>query len=179
MAPFHRSGQHGRVRPVTILVLGATVALIGSACSKGNDSSSSGSTTAVPPVIKVSVSGFRYHGVPSSLKAGYTTFLFSNDESFQITHEMIPIELPSGKTTTDVENAAKMPPAGKGPASEDEWLHVGGDYGTIDTGGHLLIPIYLYPGTYAVACWQQGTQSGGDNGPPHVSIGMIAGFTVS
>ena len=174
MAPFHRSGRLGRLRPAHILVLGAIVALVGSACSKGQSNSNT-PTTATPPVIKVSVSGFRYHGLPSTIKAGYTTFLFSNDESFQITHEMIPIELPSGKTTQDVINAGKA----KGPASEDEWLHVGGDYGTIDTGGHLLIPIYLYPGSYAVACWQQGTQSGGDNGPVHVSIGMIAGFTVS
>ena len=175
MAPFHRSGRGGRLRPVTILAIGAAVAIIGSACSKGQDNSSSGTTTATPPVIKVSASGFRYHGLPSTVKQGYTTFLFSNDESFQIAHEMIPIALPSGKTTQDVIADGKA----KGPASEDDWLHVGGDYGTIDTGGHLLIPIYLYPGSYAVACWQQGTQSGGDNGPVHVSIGMIAGFTVS
>ena len=177
MAPFHRSGRSGWLRPVQVMVMAVAVVLVGSACSKGQTSSTS--TSATPPVIKVYVSGFRYHGVPSTIKAGYTTFLFSNQESFEITHEMIPIQLPSGKTTQDVENDAKMPPQGKGPASEDEWLHVGGDFGTIDTGGHLLIPIYLYPGTYAVACWQQGTQSGGTNGPPHASIGMVAGFTVS
>jgi len=174
MAPFHRSGRLGRLRPVHILVLGAVVALIGSACSKGQTNSST-STTATPPVIKVSVSGFRYHGLPSTIKAGYTTFLFSNDESFQITHEMIPIALPSGKTAADVEADGKA----KGPASEDDWLHIGGDFGTADTGAHLLEAIYLYPGSYAVACWQQGTQSGGDNGPVHVSIGMIATFSVS
>ncbi|HXY73611.1 MAG TPA: hypothetical protein VEM41_13820 [Actinomycetota bacterium] len=173
MAPFHRSGRHGRLRPAHILMLGAAVVLIGSACSKGQSSSTT--TTATPPVIKVSVSGFRYHGMPATIKQGYTTFLFSNDESFQITHEMIPIALPSGKTTQDVINDGKA----KGPASEDDWLHAGGDFGTADTGAHVLEAIYLYPGNYAVACWQTGTQSGGTNGPVHVSIGMIAPFTVS
>ena len=172
MAPFHRSGGGRRLRPVTVLVMAAIVALVGSACSKGQ--SSTKSTYVPPPVIKVYAQGFRYHGLPSTIQPGYTTFLFSNQESFEITHEMIPIELGS-KTAQDVEADGHA----KGPASEDDWLHIGGDFGTADTGAHVLEAIYLYPGNYAVACWQQGTQSGGDNGPVHVSIGMIAPFTVS
>jgi hypothetical protein len=42
-----------------------------------------------------------------------------------------------------------------------------------------LETLYLPPGNYAFACWQTGTQSGGDNGPPHAAKGMVAEFTVT
>jgi hypothetical protein len=103
------------------------------------------------------------------------TFLFQNKESFKITHEMIPIALPSGKTADDVISEART----NGTASEDEWLHIGGDFGAVDTGASIVETLYLPPGNYAFACWQTGTQSGGDNGPPHAAKGMAAEFTVT
>ena len=109
------------------------------------------------------------------MSAGLHQLLFENRESFEITHEMIPVALPSGKTAADITADAKQ----NGPASEDDWLHIGGDFGTADTGAGLVELIYLPAGNYAVACWQTGKPSGATNGPPHAAIGMVQGFTVS
>jgi hypothetical protein len=146
------------------------VVLVATACSNSSDNSSSAT-----PLTKVFVQKFRYHGMPTTLPAGLHQFLFQNEESFPITHEMIPVALPSGKTVQDVIAEAKA----KGPDSEDEWLHIGGDFGPADTGAGVVETLYLPPGNYAVACWQTGTPSGGDNGPPHAAKGMVFGFSVS
>jgi hypothetical protein len=113
--------------------------------------------------------------VPATLPAGVNQILFQNKESFPITHEMIPIALESGQTAQDVIDGAKT----GGPDDEDNWLHIGGDFGAVDTGAGIVEWLNLPPGTYAFACWQTGTQSGGTDGPPHASIGMVATFTVS
>ena len=107
------------------------------------------------------------------------TFLFENKESFPITHEMIPIALPTGKSAQDVISAAQAKGPTGGPASEDLWLHIGGDFGPADTGASVVETLYLPPGNYAFACWQTGTQSGGENGPPHAAKGMVAQFSVT
>jgi len=121
------------------------------------------------------VQKFRYHGMPTTLKSGIHQCLFENKESFPITHEMIPVALPSGKTSKDVTADAQA----TGPDSEDEWLHIGGDFGPADTGASVVETLFLPPGTYAIACWQTGTQSGGENGPPHAAKGMVFQFTVT
>ena len=152
-------------------ILVAVVALVASACVQSESSSGNGSSG----LTKIFVQKFRYHGVPSTLPSGVHEFLFQNQESFPITHEMIPIALPEGKTAQDVIDGAKT----NGPDDEDSWLHIGGDFGAVDTGAGIIEWLNLPPGTYAFACWQTGTQSGGDNGPPHASIGMVAQFTVT
>jgi hypothetical protein len=155
----------------TVLPLAAVMLLVGTACAKGrSDSTSSG-----PPLTTVFVQQFRYHGLPTTMKSGIHQFLFENRESFPITHEMIPVQLPSGKTAQDVMQDAKS----KGPDSEEEWLHIGGDFGPADTGAGVVETLFLPPGTYAMACWQTGTPEGKDNGPPHASIGMVFQFTVT
>ena len=164
MAQFLRHGMR-------VAALVAVIVLVATACSKSTPSSTTPSNT-------IFVQKFRYHGVPATLTSGIHQFLFENKESFPITHEMIPIALPTGKTAQDVINAAKAPNDAK-PASEDMWLHIGGDFGPADTGASVVETLYLPPGTYAFACWQTGTQSGGENGPPHASIGMVAQFTVT
>ena len=164
MAQFLRHGMR-------VAALVAVIVLVATACSKSTPSSTTPSNT-------IFVQKFRYHGVPATMTSGIHQFLFENKESFQITHEMIPIALPSGKTAQDVINAAKAP-GDAGPASEDMWLHIGGDFGPADTGASVVETLYLPPGNYAFACWQTGTQSGGENGPPHASIGMVAQFTVT
>jgi hypothetical protein len=146
----------------------AVVALVGTACSKSSESSATPTTT-------VFVQNFKYNGMPASLSSGIHQLLFQNKESFPITHEMIPVALPSGKTADDVIADAKS----KGAASEDEWLHIGGDFGAIDTGAGLVETLNLPPGNYAIACWQTGTQSGAEDGPPHAAKGMVYGFTVT
>jgi hypothetical protein len=149
------------------------VILVASACSKSDDNSSSGG--ALTPTATIFVQNFQYHGVPASIPSGIVTLLFQNKESFPITHEMIPIALPAGKTAQDVIQGAKS----NGPDDEDNWLHIGGDFGAVDTGANLVEILNLPPGNYAFACWQTGTQSGGENGPPHASLGMVTSFTVT
>ncbi len=151
------------------LVIPALFIVAATSCS----SSSSSSAGALPTTIFVQ--NFRYNGVPPTIQSGVVQFLFENKESFPITHEMIPIALPDGKTAQDVIAAAQK----NGASSEDEWLHIGGDFGAADTGASIVETLYLPPGNYAFACWQTGTQSGGDNGPPHAAKGMVAQFTVS
>ena len=146
----------------------AVVLLMAASCSKSSDNTAT-------PLTTIFVQQFKYHGVPSTVTAGLNQFLFQNKESFPITHEMIPIALPSGKTAQDVIDAAKA----TGPDSEAEWLHIGGDFGPADTGAGVVETLYLPPGTYAFACWQTGTQSGGTDGPTHASIGMVTSFTVT
>jgi hypothetical protein len=149
-----------------VFAVAAMLALVSTACSKSSSSSSELTT--------VFVQKFRFHGMPTTLPAGLHQFLFQNKESFQIDHEMIPVALSSGKTAQDIVADAKA----NGPDSEDSWLHIGGDFGTAATGAGVVETLYLPPGNYAMACWQTGTSTGGE-GPPHVSIGMVAQFTVT
>jgi hypothetical protein len=152
-------------------VVAAVIALAATGCSSSSSSSGgAGSLTA-----QIFVQNFRYNGVPATLPTGVVTLLFQNRESFKITHEMIPIALESGQTAQDVIDGAKA----NGPSDEDNWLHIGGDFGAADTGAGVIETLYLPPGNYAFACWQTGTQSGGDNGPPHASKGMVQAFTVA
>lgn len=159
--------MRGKARKSVPLVFAvvATFGLVGTACSKSS----------ATPLTIVFVQKFRYHGMPTTLSAGLNQIVFQNKESFPITHEMIPIALPAGKTARDVQADAKA----KGAKSEDDWLHVGGDFGSVDTGASIAETIYLAPGRYAIACWQTGTPTGGTNGPPHAAIGMVFQFTVS
>src|SRR5439155_8076193 len=75
-------------------VLVAVGVMVASSCS----SSSSAGGGAITPAATIFVQNFRYNGVPTTLSSGILTFLFENKESFPITHEMIPIALPAGKT---------------------------------------------------------------------------------
>jgi hypothetical protein len=154
-----------------VSIVSAVLALATVGCSSSSSSAGSGLT----PNATISVQNFKYSGVPASFSSGIVTLLFQNQESFPITHEMIPIALPTGKTAQDVISEAQK----NGPESEDEWLHIGGDFGAIDTGAGLVEVLNLPPGNYAFACWQTGTQSGGENGPPHAAKGMVAEFTVA
>jgi hypothetical protein len=152
-------------------IIVVAVLVVASGCSSSTTSAAAGNT----PTATIFVQNFKYNGVPATVTSGVVTFLFQNKESFTITHEMIPVALPSGKTADDVIAEARA----TGPKSEDEWLHIGGDFGAIDTGASLVETLYLPPGNYAFACWQTGTQSGGDNGPPHAAKGMVSQFTVT
>src|SRR5207302_8768090 len=129
-------------RPVALAVVGA-VMLAGSACSKSSSSNT--------PTATVFVQKFRYHGMPTTIKSGVVTFLFENRESLPITHEMIPVSLPAGKTAQDIINdtKAKGKDADGAAVAEDDWLHIGGDFGAADTGASVVETLFLPPGTYA------------------------------
>jgi hypothetical protein len=156
-----------------VLALGGVLTLVVlalPACSNDNSSSSA------PKPTTVFVEKFRYHGMPATMSSGVHEFLFENKESFAITHEMIPVALPAGKTADDIVSEAKA----KGPDSEDEWLHIGGDFGPADTNASVVEWLYLPPGNYAIACWQTGVPNNpSKEGPPHAAKGMVFGFNVT
>jgi hypothetical protein len=165
-----RTRHASATRVGAVLAVMAVLAVLMTGCSKGRSASASQT-----PLTTIYVQKFRYHGMPSTLTAGLHQLLFQNKESFPITHEMIPVALPEGKTADDIISDTKA----KGPDAEDDWLHIGGDFGPADTGAGVVETLYLPPGNYAIACWQTGTPQGKDNGPPHAAIGMVFGFTVT
>jgi hypothetical protein len=163
MRGMRSTGRMG-VRPVLVVALVSVLALVGSACSK------SASTT---PSYDVFVQKFRFHNIPASLPGGELIINFSNKESDTITHEMVLVQLPSGKTADDIIGDAKS----GGTDSEDEWLHFG-EIGEVDTGATKSGLFDLPAGTYALACWQTGNLGGG-KGTPHAARGMVFTFTVT
>jgi hypothetical protein len=150
----------------------AAVVLVASGCS--SDSSSS---TPAAPVYDVFAQKFRFHGMPASIPAGNFQVNFSNKESFPITHEMILKALPAGKTAQDVIDSAKVPGCKGGGPCETQYLAFG-EIAGVDTGATLSNVFDLPAGNYFFACWETGTVSGGDNGPPHAAKGMVQTFTV-
>jgi hypothetical protein len=158
-------------RRATALALIGVLALVGSACSKGRTGSG-------VVAYNVFAQQFRYHGFPASFKSGNVQINFSNKESFPIVHEMILAQLPAGKTSTDLITSAKVPGCTGGGPCEAQYLHFG-EVDDVSTGATISGVFDLPPGNYFLACWQQGTAAGADNGPPHLSIGMVDVFTVT
>jgi hypothetical protein len=162
-------------RKVGVCTLALGLVLTG--CAKGHTTQAAASSDSGTGLTtyNVSVQKFKYSGMPDSIKSGPVLVAFSNHESFPITHEMVVVGLPSGKSAQDVIAAAKA----TGDKSEDGWLHFG-EIGEVNTGATIANVFSLPPGTYAMACWQTGTPEGKtEGGPVHLTIGMIHQFTVS
>src|SRR2546422_9536028 len=155
------------------VALAAVLLLIGTACSKGRSSAGSGVVA-----FNVFAQKFRYNGMPASIKTGNIQINFSNRESFPIVHEMIVAQVPTGKTATDLIESAKVKGCEGGGDCESQYLHFG-EVDDVSTGATISGVFDLPPGQYFLACWQQGTPEGKDNGPPHASIGMVDTFTVT
>lgn len=153
-----------------VAVLGAVFVLSASACSK--------SSTPTAPVYNVFAQQFRFHGMPASIPSGNIQINFSNKESFPITHEMIVKALPSGKNAQDIIDSAKVPGCKGGGPCETQYLAFG-EIAGVDTGASLSNVFDLPPGQYFFACWETGTQSGAEDGPPHASKGMVFTFNVT
>ena len=160
-----------RMRAIRIVGLVAVLLLVGTACSKGRGGSG---VTA----YDVFVQKFRFNSMPASLPTGNLQINFTNRESFPIVHEMILLQLPSGKTPTDLINSAKVKGCAGGEACESQYLHFG-EIPDVSTGATRSSVFNLPPGHYFLACWQQGTPDGKDNGPTHLSIGMLYLFNVT
>ena len=105
--------------------------------------------------------------------SGNLTIDFSNRESLPITHEMVLVSLPQGKSKQDIISDASK----KGAKSEDDWLHFG-EIPEVDSGATKAQVFDLPAGTYALACWQNGNLGGG-TGKVHAARGMVFQFTVS
>jgi hypothetical protein len=160
------------VPTVAVLALASVLALLSTVCSSKNTVTASGGGLTN---YSVYVQKFRYHGMPATIPSGVFTIGFSNRENLPITHEMVVVSLPSGKSAQDVINDAKS----GGTGSEDNWLHFG-EIGDVDTGATIANVFDLPPGNYAMACWQTGNL--GDptaKGKPHAARGMVFQFKVT
>ena len=162
-----RRSIHGGWRGAALV---AVVVLVATACSK--------SSTPASPIYDVFAQKFRFHGMPASIPSGNLQINFSNKESFPITHEMIMLQLPAGKTVQDIIDSAKVKGCEGGAACEAQYLHFG-EIAGVDTGATKSSVFNLPPGDYFIACWEKGTPQGGSNGPPHASIGMVFTFKVT
>jgi hypothetical protein len=165
--------EAGRGKAVRVVALAAVLLLVGAACSKGRSSTGSGVVA-----FNVFAQKFRYNGMPASYKSGNIQINFSNRESFPIVHEMIVAQVPTGKTSTNLIESAKVKGCVGGGDCESQYLHFG-EIDDASTGATKSQVFDLPPGQYFLACWQQGTPEGADNGPPHLSIGMVYVFTVT
>jgi hypothetical protein len=159
-------------RLVSVAALVAVVVIVASGCTK------SSSNTPTTPSYDVFAQKFRYHGMPASIPGGDLQINFSNKESFPIVHEMIVAALPTGKTVQDVIDSAKVKGCTGGGPCESQYLHFG-EVDDVSTGATISEVFNLPPGNYFMACWQQGTVSGSDNGPTHASKGMVFEFKVT
>jgi hypothetical protein len=172
---MNRRAWTGRKAVVLGCALALGLALTG--CAKGHTTTAAASSSADSGLTtyNVSVQKFKYSGMPDLIKSGPMLLTLSNHESFPITHELVVVGVPSGKSAQDIIADAKK----KGDQSEDDWLHFG-EIGEVNTGATIAGVFSLPPGTYAMACWQTGTPQGKPKGGPvHLTIGMIHQFTVS
>jgi uncharacterized cupredoxin-like copper-binding protein len=111
--------------------------------------------------------------MPASLKSGESIITLTNRESGEITHEFVLLALPSGKSVNDIAADAKK----KGADAEGDFLSFG-EVGDVNTGSTHAGVFSLPPGTYALACFEDG-KLGGGKGPVHATIGMTHQFTVT
>ena len=158
----------GRLGALLLAVL--VLALAG--CSKGKAEGAAASPAGLP-VYKASVQKFKYSGMPTSIKSGESIITLTNRESGEITHEFVLLALPSGKSANDIAADAKK----KGADAEGDFLSFG-EVGDVNTGSTHAGVFSLPPGTYALACFEDG-KLGGGKGPVHASIGMTHQFTVA
>lgn len=159
-------------RSIPVLIM--ALMLVATGCSKGrSDSAGSGVVS-----YDIFAQNFKYNGMPPSIASGNIQLNFSNRESFPIIHEMIVAAMPAGKTTQDVIDSAKPKDCTGGGPCEEMYLHFG-EIGDVATGATISNVFNLPAGTYFIACWQQGTPEGTEDGPTHASIGMVQQFTVT
>jgi hypothetical protein len=152
-----------RVLSGLVIVLVVLVAL---------SSRSRGKHVAAPRLYRVTSTDFRYHGFPSAISPGLFQVSFTNAEGFPFRHEMVVVALQPGQDAQTIVDDAKA----MGADSEDDFLHFG-EIADVDTGSTLVGTFDLHPGTYALACWEEGEPGGGD-GPVHAARRMVFPFTV-
>jgi hypothetical protein len=127
------------------------------------------------PLYSVEARNFTFDALPSVVPANKQfQFAFTNNETFPVTHEVVVLKLPAGKTAQDVIDDAKK----KGPKAERDWKRVGEASPPLPLHASAVLTMDLRPGNYVATCWQTG-KAGGGTGPPHVALGMAVPFTAS
>jgi uncharacterized cupredoxin-like copper-binding protein len=154
------------------VLLIAVVALALAGCAK-EEAKGQAASSAGLPVYKASVQKFKYSGMPGSIKSGESIITLTNRESGEVAHEFVVLALPSGKSTDDIVADAKK----KGADAEEDFLSFG-EVADVNTGSTHAGVFSLPPGTYALACFEDG-KIGGGKGPVHATIGMTHQFTVT
>jgi hypothetical protein len=126
------------------------------------------------PLYSTEARNFAFDAMPSVVPADKPFQLsFTNNETFNTTHELVVLKLPAGKTAQDVVSDAKR----KGIKAEGDWQRMGDSGAPLPVGSKAVITLNLSPGRYVATCWQTGKAGG--TGPPHVALGMIAPFTAT
>jgi len=177
-----RVRRYARSFPV-VTIAACAVIVIAVGCAKGNGGEAT-SKTAIPaaqaaaagiPLYSTEARNFAFDAVPSVVLADRPIqFSFTNNETSPVTHEMVVLRLPVGKTAKDVVADAKK----KGVKAKADWKDVGDTGGPVEVGSSAVVTMNLKPGNYVATCWQTG-KVGGGTGPPHVALGMIEPFTAS
>ena len=181
-----RSRPHaGRVRRhlqslpfVTVVVCAAFLVVVG--CTRAQElvpspTVAASAQAAAPgiPLYSVEARNFTFDAMPSVVPADKQFQLsFTNNETSPITHELVVLRLPPGKTAQDVVNDAKK----KGPKAEADWTPAVGSSPPLPLHASAVLTLTLQAGNYVATCWQTG-KVGGGTGPPHLTIGMIAPFS--
>jgi hypothetical protein len=181
-SPPHERRVRRHVRSLPVVTIAACAALfVAVGCARAQELAPS--ATAAPsvqaaapgiPLYSVEARNFTFDAMPSVVAANKQFQLsFTNNETFPVTHELIVLKLPAGKTAQDVVNDAKK----KGLKAERDWTRVGGSPPLV-LHDSAVLTLDLPPGNYAATCWQTG-KAGGGTGPPHVALGMIVPFTAT
>jgi len=164
---------------VTIAICAAFLVVVG--CTKGQELAPSptvaaSAQAAAPgiPLYSVEARNFAFDAMPSVVPAGTQFQLsFTNNETSPVTHQLVVLSIPAGKTADDVVKDARK----KGLKAEDDW-HSITSTPPLPLHASAVLTLNLPAGNYAATCWQT-DKVGGGTGPPHVALGMIAPFTAS
>jgi hypothetical protein len=165
---------------VTLAACAVLVIAVGCAKSQGaapsqNAAPAAPAAAAGIPLYSVEARNFSFDAMPTAVPANRPfQVAFTNNETFQATHELVVLKLPAGKTAQDVVRDAKK----QGVKAEKDWDQMGASGAPLPVGASTVITLNLTPGHYVATCWQTG-KAGGGTGPPHVAVGMIAPFTAS
>ncbi len=119
--------------------------------------------------IDVTGTEYAFQGVPSSLPAGATSFELANRG--KEAHEIVVLRI-KDEVTESLEELLKLP-----EEQARQKVDVMGSSSDVPPGEPGYVVADLKKGRYGLACFLP--VGGGQEGPPHVTRGMFAAFTVS
>ncbi|MGH9135791.1 MAG: hypothetical protein ACRD0G_01935 [Acidimicrobiales bacterium] len=117
-------------------------------------------------VVEVNAVDYHYENLPTELPSGPTSFELGN--TGEEPHELAVFRKNDG-VTMSVEELLEV------PEEEVFDLVTFVDQAFADPGGHGYTVQNLTPGDYVALCF---VPTGGEDGPPHITHGMYAEFTV-